>query len=938
MLLPGLAQVVEAAEGDSAVTRISGKTRIETAVEASKEVYPGGAKNVVIAGYDGEIDALTGTVLANAKNAPLLLTKQGKLSDATKAELTRLGAENVYILGGSLVVSEAVEAELDKDYTVKRVKGTDREGTAQAAAKEAGVQTTQVFLANGHNNDYADALAVGPASAKNNMPVLLTKINEIPANTKAAMEAFKVSNVTIVGGESAVSAELEAELAKDYTVKRVKGTDREGTAIAIAKEYFKGSDKAVIAKGYDVIADALVGGYVGAKVDAPMLLTRTNSIKAVTKTFIEENTKKAWVLGGTGVVSASVVNEIEEAIKGEEAEDLKVVSVSAINAKEVEIKFNKAVDKATVVSGTTLQNISITGIGTAGTNHVAPGTTKTVLSEDGKTLTVTAQAATANFFDGQYAVTVPVAVTDKAGKAIEAYTQILTVNDTTRPTVKSVTYPDNNKAKIIFSEPLNSIGTVTFSNAKVTLDTFNVNDNSITVDLVDSSLTINTDYTVTILGAKDGAGNLISPNPVNVTVKKTTIDDVKPEVAALEAVKTGVMKITFSEKLKANATGKIGEFVVGSGTAQDIIIPGGTGTVNSAIDTTGKIVTVTNAALTAGVKTITIQNYIDLSTNAGDAFTKVLDFKNDETAPKLVTSVVKKDSAGTEFLHLTFDEPVTAGTVTGLTATQYKDFVTTTNTMDLTGLTAVPTTNDTEYKVALNAAGVKFNSLALVKGAKYTVTLTGAFSDKASTPNPLGATTITFERAEDVLTAKPKVTGIAQSASDNNVLEVQFDMPVNGATATNVANYSVEGLTVASATLVPGNKVELKLAVDSNAITGFRNVTVSGVKSSDGVAMDSKTVAVNMKENVRPTITKAQIMSATTIKVKFSELVVVTGLTDNNDFEVYVDGTKATIATVAGVTAGSPANDDEFLITFGTPSITDLSKPVTVKEIGRAHV
>jgi hypothetical protein len=571
-------------------------------------------------------------------------------------------------------------------------------------------------------------------------------------------------------------------------------------------------------------------------------------------------------------------------------------------------------------------NIEINKIGTA----KDPGTMTAELSEDGKTLTITAQATATNYFEGNYAVLVTVGVTDEDGNAIEPYAGTINVKDTTRPTVTGITYPDNGKAKISFSEPLRYEGTITPSDDNIAIESFAANDDFIIVDLTDTNLELNKNYTITILGAQDGAGNLITPNPTNVVVKKVIVDDVKPEVVSLEAVKEGVMKITFSEKLKADATGKIGEYVVGTGSAVGIDITPTTG--NATVDKTGTVVTVKEDPVSdlTGVKTITIQNYEDLSGNPGDPFTKVVEFKADKTAPKLVSSVVKKDNTGKEFLHLTFDEPVDAGTVSNLPATQVYNYITTEGTIDLnsTELAPVPNTDDMEYEVALSA--VKFTpdggtAADLKNGAKYTVTLTGAFKDKKG--NALEETEITFTRGADTLTAKPKVTSITQSTSNNDLIQIDFDMPLDGASATNKANYSIEGLEIESVRLLsPGDVVEIKLVSGTNTLTGYRNVSISGVKNSDGVAMDPYTEAVNLVENVRPKLVSAKFTSETEITATFSEEIAGAGV-----FEVYVDGVKLDpSATTPDFTVGTASGKD-VVITLTNP--VTLSKTYEVKYV-----
>lgn len=313
IMLPGIVQASPTSKDVPSIRRIAGPGRVETSVEASKIAFKnGGAKNVVLAGYSGEVDALAGTILANAKNAPLILTKPKVVSDVVKKELKRLGAKNIYILGGESVVSKAVFENLKKDYTVKRIAGSNREGTAAAVAKEVGGKTSHVFLAKGYDI-IADALAAGPVSAIENMPILLTRTDRIADATLEAMKDLGVTHVTIVGGETAVSKVVENKL-KKYKVDRIEGSNREKTAVAIAEKYFTNPTNSIIANGY-VYADALVGGYLGAKMDAPILLTNVNKTSKDTIDYLGKNTETAYLLGGQNAVSLEVYSRIEKIIE-----------------------------------------------------------------------------------------------------------------------------------------------------------------------------------------------------------------------------------------------------------------------------------------------------------------------------------------------------------------------------------------------------------------------------------------------------------------------------------------------------------------------------------------------------------------------------------------------------------------------------------------------
>lgn len=315
IMVPGIVNAVPVAESKSAVERLAGETRIGTALEASKKVYEK-SDTVVLVGYEGVVDALTGTILAHGKDAPVLITQKDSVPKEVKDELKRLKVKNIIVIGGKNVVSEGVISEL-KDYSVKRIDGLNRAETAANVAKEVNSDTKHVFLALGYEK-LADALAIGPASAKEKSPVLLTQTDKIPKETMEAMENVGVTHVTIVGGDSAVNKDVEKLLAK-YKVNRVSGDRREDTALEIAAKYFPKAKKSIIAYGWKY-ADALVGGYIGAKMDAPILLTNTNSISDETLRFLKEKIEHAYVLGGIQVVSGSVFNKIVEVVSSDKDE------------------------------------------------------------------------------------------------------------------------------------------------------------------------------------------------------------------------------------------------------------------------------------------------------------------------------------------------------------------------------------------------------------------------------------------------------------------------------------------------------------------------------------------------------------------------------------------------------------------------------------------
>src|SRR5579884_1700253 len=94
------------ASATPAVTRLSGADRIATAIAVSTNAFPSHATAAVLARSDDFADALAGTPLAVAKNAPLLLTPPTTLDARVSAELQRVvpAGGTVYLLGGTVAL------------------------------------------------------------------------------------------------------------------------------------------------------------------------------------------------------------------------------------------------------------------------------------------------------------------------------------------------------------------------------------------------------------------------------------------------------------------------------------------------------------------------------------------------------------------------------------------------------------------------------------------------------------------------------------------------------------------------------------------------------------------------------------------------------------------------------------------------------------------
>lgn len=222
-----------------------------------------------------------------------------------------------------LAALEAAQADPEPEppaVEVTRYAGEHRYETAAVIAEQYANADT-VYITTG--TAFADSLAGGPAASRGVLgfmetpegepaPVLLTKPTYLPDHTKTILETISPSNIVILGREAAVSTKIEQDLAAyGDNVSRIGGADRYETAVNIARE-FDDPDTIYVALGLaDYYADALAGSALAGRDGVPVVLTKTDSVPASTKTYLEEHPDaNIIVLGGEVVVSEAVYDEI----------------------------------------------------------------------------------------------------------------------------------------------------------------------------------------------------------------------------------------------------------------------------------------------------------------------------------------------------------------------------------------------------------------------------------------------------------------------------------------------------------------------------------------------------------------------------------------------------------------------------------------------------
>ena len=100
---------------------------------------------------------------------------------------------------------------------------------------------------------------------------------------------------------------------ENVTTGRLSGTNRYETAAAIAKDtYPSGSRTAVLASG-DRFPDALASAYLSGRLDAPLLLTPSDSLSPATQTKLQElDVSGVTIVGGSIAVNETVMTRLRE--------------------------------------------------------------------------------------------------------------------------------------------------------------------------------------------------------------------------------------------------------------------------------------------------------------------------------------------------------------------------------------------------------------------------------------------------------------------------------------------------------------------------------------------------------------------------------------------------------------------------------------------------
>jgi len=301
---------------DQVTMRISGPGRVETSIEISKFENTK-SKTVILADARNYPDALAASNLTNGRYSVILV--QNQLTQAIINEITRLGAQDLIILGGTNSISEDIEKDLANIAGVKnisRIAGETRYDTCQKIFSQA--KKKSLVLASGEI--FPDALAT--SSILDQAGLLLTKKDQLPSEAQAAIKDLNHDSFQIVGGENSIQESLATSIANQYQYAshtRISGNNRYETSAKIGERLV--SSTVILASGEN-FPDALAASTLAQKIDSPILLVSKDKIdQSIIDYFKKHNIKKALVVGGQLSISDKTLANAERLIKGQDPID-----------------------------------------------------------------------------------------------------------------------------------------------------------------------------------------------------------------------------------------------------------------------------------------------------------------------------------------------------------------------------------------------------------------------------------------------------------------------------------------------------------------------------------------------------------------------------------------------------------------------------------------
>ncbi|OZM56508.1 hypothetical protein CIB95_12100 [Lottiidibacillus patelloidae] len=311
--------------------RIYGKSAIDTAVEISKTgwsqlkektiVIDGQevtGKFVIVASGNTFPDSLAAAPLTTYLDSPLLLQRKATINPVNVAELERLQATNVIIIGGEGAITETVAEDLrNLELTVHRVSGSSRYETAVKLNELIPYQSKKAIIVSGEN--FPDALSVSSYAAQLNIPILYVSKNKIKNEVLQYIQDYQITETYVIGGTGVISEEVIESLPSPT---RIFGSNRYETSFEVIKYFGVVNAREVYFATGENFPDALAGSALGGKNNNPVFLVKPETNSSILNQFLQyardNNVTNYRIFGGNSAITIKKAWNIDKMLQSPE--------------------------------------------------------------------------------------------------------------------------------------------------------------------------------------------------------------------------------------------------------------------------------------------------------------------------------------------------------------------------------------------------------------------------------------------------------------------------------------------------------------------------------------------------------------------------------------------------------------------------------------------
>lgn len=600
---------------------------------------------------------------------------------------------------------------------------------------------------------------------------------------------------------------------------------------------------------------------------------------------------------------------------------VQVTSVTAINGKTIEVKFNTAIDAKT------LKNVEVDVITVvAGEGATDAGAVTQKLSEDGKTLTLTAT----NIFKGDYTVKVPFEIVKGTnGQFLAPVNAKVTVADTAAPVLSSVkstvksTSDKVSSVTLTFDETVKSIEVVKLGgvNYQPIIDGNTATISNLALDATKS-------YDVTVVNAKDYAGNTKDVQSATLSV---SVDNVAPSITSVEVTGENTVKVTLDKALKNNnlaITGKIGTFVV------DAIESIKVNPENSKEYTLTLKKEYLFKSGNSDVVTLTVakDKLVDTIGNINSSdIIKTVTVSKDVVAPAVTKVETTVTNNKVTAFTVNYTEEVTLADASKVYVVNSKGEI-----LSLASV-ATPKVDDKDNKK------VVFTIVGGLKADTYSFDLLeGYVTDKSLAANKSAKYSFSVNVADAATPVETSFT-ISKATEVNNVVTVEFGQKVKATgtgSALNPLAYSVNGVSLPADTkieFVTTNGVLDQSKVTITLPAGFVKANdtaavfrVTGVQTLDNKVSNPFIQTIDIQDNTAPVALSVVATDLKTLAVTYSEAVKLVTLAEGQSNDVS-DEIKLFDSKGAAITIDKVAVDKDGKLVLTVADATAVTKLTTVK-------